>query len=70
VTIGGLFMLISRKSGWSTIVIIIIICVFFIVQNLMGVSISVYTGVYPLVLLLIMVIKRYQVKKTGLRISS
>ena len=65
--IGALSMIIIHKSGWNSVIVFITACVVFIIQNLMGVSIPPYVGLYPLILGLLMVAKRYQLKKMGLR---
>jgi acyl phosphate:glycerol-3-phosphate acyltransferase len=66
--IGAIIQAINRKSGRSTIIILILICVMLIIQNFMGLPITFVIGIYPLAMGLIMLIKRFQVKMTGPRL--
>jgi glycerol-3-phosphate acyltransferase PlsY len=64
--IGGITVVITRKSGFSTGVIIIALVIVLLVQKLFwSPDMSPILIVYPLILILLMVVKRFQVRKTG-----
>ena len=59
--LGGLFMLITRKSSLSTVVIIVFFAAIVIVQSIVQDTISIIVGFYSFILLLLMFIKRLQI---------
>lgn len=64
--VGGISILITRKSGFSTGVIIVTLFLILLIQKLIwSPNMSLILVVYPLILILLMVIKRFQLTKTG-----
>lgn len=63
--VGGIAVLITRKSGFSTAVIIITLSLILLLQKLIwSPDMSPILVVYPLILILLMVVKRSQVSKS------
>lgn len=62
--LGGLFMLVTKKSSVSTIIIIALFALIVIVQSIVRDTIPVIVGCYSFVLLLLMFIKRLQIMIT------
>ena len=63
--LGGITALITRKSGFSTGVIIAVLVVILLLQKLLwSPEMSFITVFYPIFLILLMMVKRFQVRKT------
>jgi glycerol-3-phosphate acyltransferase PlsY len=63
--LGGISVLITRKSGFSTGVIIVVLVVILVLQKLLwSTEMSLLLVLFPLILILLMVAKRFQVSKT------
>jgi len=63
--IGGIAVLITRKSGFSTGIIIAALVIIFILQKLFwSPEMSLVLVAYPVILILLMVAKRFQLNKT------
>ena len=63
--LGGITVLITRKSGFSTgVIIVALVCILLIQKLLWSTEMSPLLILYPLILILIMVTKRFQVSKT------
>jgi glycerol-3-phosphate acyltransferase PlsY len=63
--IGGISVLITRKSGFSTGVIIVVLVIILLLQKLLwSTEMSLLLVFYPILLILLMVAKRFQVSKT------
>ena len=63
--IGGITVLITRKSGFSTGIIIAVLVIIFILQKIFwSPEMSPVLVAYPVILILLMVAKRFQLNKT------
>jgi membrane protein implicated in regulation of membrane protease activity len=63
--IGGITVLITRKSGFSTGIIIAALVIIFLLQKLFwSPEMSPILVAYPVILILIMMAKRFQLNKT------
>jgi glycerol-3-phosphate acyltransferase PlsY len=64
--VGGITVVITRKSGFSTGVIIGVLVIILLVQKMIwSPGMSPIVVAYPVILILLMVAKRFQVRKTS-----
>jgi glycerol-3-phosphate acyltransferase PlsY len=64
--VGGITVVITRKSGFSTGVIIAVLVIVLLIQKIVWLpDMSLILVVYPVILIMIMVAKRFQVRKTS-----
>ncbi len=62
--LGGLFMLITRKSSLSTVIIITLFAIIIITQSIVLDTVSIIVGFYSFILLLLMFLKKLQITMT------
>jgi glycerol-3-phosphate acyltransferase PlsY len=72
---GLLFLLITKKSGWSTAIIIVALTLILLIQYIIGWQIPFYTitpclVAYPVILILFMVLKRWQILRNTTSINN
>jgi glycerol-3-phosphate acyltransferase PlsY len=60
--VAGIILLTTRKSGLSTAVLILVVSVVLLAQNLFQ-NAPLILAVYPLILILLMVLKRFQISR-------
>jgi glycerol-3-phosphate acyltransferase PlsY len=66
VAIGGITILVTRKSGLSTGVIIAALVIILTIQKILwSPGMSLIVVIYPLILIMIMIAKRFQLRKKG-----